>query len=145
MRAAEWTLRRIKRLLAHFLLFLLDFNKTRIFFTDFRNKNSHAPLNDVSFNDPPQIRRWSHNIIIFLNFALWQDPMAKRGSRRLAVIIRDLGARRGWVVSTTPRPLYPRKRPGTHCTRGWVDPRAGLDLCEKSRPHRNSIPRPFSP
>src|SRR5215468_3567718 len=23
---------------------------------------------------------------------------------------------RGWVVSTTPRPLYPRERPGTHCT-----------------------------
>ena len=21
----------------------------------------------------------------------------------------------GWVVSTTPRPLYPRERPGTHC------------------------------
>jgi hypothetical protein len=25
----------------------------------------------------------------------------------------------GWVASTTPRPLYPRKRPGTHCTGGW--------------------------
>jgi hypothetical protein len=24
------------------------------------------------------------------------------------------------VVSTTPRPLYPRERPGTHCTGGWV-------------------------
>jgi hypothetical protein len=33
----------------------------------------------------------------------------------------------GWVVSTTPRPLYPRERLGTHCTEGWVGPRAGLD------------------
>jgi hypothetical protein len=40
------------------------------------------------------------------------------------------------VVSTTPRPLYSQERPGTHCRGGWVGPRAGLDVCEKSRPHR---------
>ena len=34
----------------------------------------------------------------------------------------------GWVVNTTPRPLYPRKRPGTHCIGGWVGSRAGLDV-----------------
>jgi hypothetical protein len=38
------------------------------------------------------------------------------------------------VVSTTPLPLYPRERPGTHCTGGWVGPRAGLDVCEKFAP-----------
>jgi hypothetical protein len=27
------------------------------------------------------------------------------GSKGIALFIRDLGARRGWVVSTTPRPL----------------------------------------
>jgi hypothetical protein len=26
-----------------------------------------------------------------------------------------------------PAPLYPRERLGTHCTLGWVGPRAGLD------------------
>ena len=46
----------------------------------------------------------------------------------------------GWMVSTTPLPLYPRERPGTHCTGGWVGPRASLDRCGKSRPHRDSIP-----
>jgi hypothetical protein len=45
------------------------------------------------------------------------------------------------VVSTTPRPLYPRERPGTH----WVGLRAGLDVCEKPRHHRDSIPGPSSP
>ena len=46
-----------------------------------------------------------------------------------------------WVeVSTTPRPLYPWKRPGTHCTGSWVVPRAGLDGWGKSRLYRNSIP-----
>ena len=34
-----------------------------------------------------------------------------------------------------PAALYLRERPGTHCTGGWVGPRAGLDRCGKSRPH----------
>ena len=38
-----------------------------------------------------------------------------------------------------PAALYPRERPGTHFTGGWVGPRAGLDD-GKFRPHRNSIP-----
>jgi hypothetical protein len=37
--------------------------------------------------------------------------MAQRGSRGIALLILDLGARRGWVVSTTPRPVYPGKDP----------------------------------
>jgi hypothetical protein len=60
-------------------------------------------------------------------------------SRGIALLILDLGARREWVVSTTPRPLHPRERPGTHCTGGWVGSRAGLDVCEKSRPHRDLV------
>jgi hypothetical protein len=45
------------------------------------------------------------------------------------LIILDLGARWGWVVSVTPRPRFsPGERiPGTHCTGGWVGLRAGLD------------------
>jgi len=34
---------------------------------------------------------------------------------------------------------------GTHCIRGWVEPRAGLDGCGKSRPHRDSISGPPRP
>ena len=41
--------------------------------------------------------------------------------------------------------LYPQETPGTHCTGGWVGPMAGLDRCGKTRPHRDSIPGPFSP
>jgi hypothetical protein len=41
--------------------------------------------------------------------------------------------------------VYPRERPGTHCTGCWVSPRAGLDGCGKSRPHLDSIPGPSSP
>jgi len=45
----------------------------------------------------------------------------------------------GWVVNAKPRPLYPWKRPGTHCIGGWVGLTASLDRCGKSRPHRDSI------
>jgi hypothetical protein len=55
-------------------------------------------------------------------------------SSDIALLILDLGARREWVVSTTPPPLYPQERPGTECAGGWVGPRAGLDRCGKSRP-----------
>jgi hypothetical protein len=59
--------------------------------------------------------------------------------RGIALSFRDLGARRVWVVSTTPRPLYPREISGNHCTGDWVGPRAGLDVCEKSHPHRDFL------
>jgi hypothetical protein len=49
----------------------------------------------------------------------------------------------GWVVNSTPRPLYPLgKRPGTHCTGAWAGPRARVKGCEKFRPHQDSIPGP---
>jgi hypothetical protein len=67
---------------------------------------------------------------------------AQRGSRGIDVFILDLGARRRWVVSTTLRPLYPRERPSTHCTGGWVGPRASLNVCEKPRSLRDSIAGP---
>jgi hypothetical protein len=72
----------------------------------------------------------------------YRPEMAYRVDIGIALPFLDLGARRGWVVSTTPRPLNPRERPGTHC---WVGPRVGLDMCEKSRPHRDSITGPSSP
>jgi len=49
------------------------------------------------------------------------------------------------VVNATPRPLYPRERPGTHCTGGWVGIRAGLDGCGKFLPHRDAISGPSNP
>jgi hypothetical protein len=38
-----------------------------------------------------------------------------------------------WSASRPGR-LYPRERPGTDCTGGWVGPGAGLHWCGKSRP-----------
>jgi len=54
--------------------------------------------------------------------------------------------RRGWGVSITPWLLFtPRERPGTHCTEGWVGPRAGLDRCGKSRPPPGFDPQTVQP
>jgi hypothetical protein len=51
------------------------------------------------------------------------------------------------VGRSTPRPgtLYPRKRPGTNCTGGWVWPRAGLDGYGETRASRDSISATSSP
>jgi hypothetical protein len=45
----------------------------------------------------------------------------------------------GWVVNVLPRPLYPQERPGSHCIGCGVGPKAGLDWCGISRPHRDSL------
>ena len=44
-----------------------------------------------------------------------------------------------YIYNHAPAAFYPRKRAGTLSTGGWVGPRAGLDRCGKSRPHRDSI------
>ena len=49
----------------------------------------------------------------------------------------------GWVVNAMPQLLYPQEKPGTHCMGGWLGPRASLDGCRKSRPYRDSNPRPM--
>ena len=74
-------------------------------------------------------------------------PMqAHKGDGGIAPTIRNLDAKR-WLVRTKPRPLYLRqkKKPGTHCTEGWVGLEAGLEGYGKSHPHRVSIPGPSSP
>jgi hypothetical protein len=80
----------------------------------------------------------------------WSSPYNRPQRPREGVEVSiysffNLCARWGWVVSITPQPLHPRERPGTHCSGGWLGPRAGLDRWEKSRPHGDSIPGPSSP
>jgi hypothetical protein len=59
----------------------------------------------------------------------------------IALLILDLGARKRWVVSNTPRLFYPNETPGTHCTGGRVGSRVVLDVCEKSCPHPGFDPQ----
>ena len=67
------------------------------------------------------------------------------GSRCIALVFLQPRCQKGMGGERhTPAALPPAKRPGTHCIGGWVSPRAGLDGCGKSRPHRDSIPGPSS-
>ena len=52
----------------------------------------------------------------------------------------------GWVGDQrhAPAGLTP-ERPGTHCIGGWLDPRAGLEGCGKSRPPPGFDPRTVQP
>jgi hypothetical protein len=79
-------------------------------------------------------------------YTLEQATKAQRGNSGIALLsLFNFGAWWGWVVDSTPRPLYPRERLGTHCIRGWLGPRAGLNGCGKFALHRVSIPGPSSP
>jgi hypothetical protein len=48
------------------------------------------------------------------------------GKEGIAPLFLNLGTGKGWVVSITPWPHFtPKERtPSTHCTEGWVGPRA---------------------
>jgi len=80
-----------------------------------------------------------------VKFVLEQYTRAQRRSKGIALLFLNLGARCGRVVNATPRPLYPLERPGTHCTGGWVGPRAGLDESGKSRHPPGFDPRTVQP
>jgi len=81
--------------------------------------------------DPKNVKvKWSR----------YRPSVAQRVGRGIALLFHDRGTRRGWVVSSTPRPHFnPGKEPVPILQEaGWVpEPvwRAG-----KSRPHRDSIP-----
>ena len=91
---------------------------------------------DLLFLDHGTKRGWEVRFILVQALSLCTGRRAHRGSRDQTGVSGQHHA---------PAALYPRKRPGTHCRGGWLGPRAGLDRCGKSRPHRDSIPEPSSP
>jgi hypothetical protein len=56
--------------------------------------------------------------VFTVNFLFVVSSLPKKSPRRPRGWNFNLGARWGWVVKATPRPLYPRKRPGSN----WVGP-----------------------
>jgi len=83
----------------------------------------HASHNDVSVNDGPHIRRWSHNIII----SPVTDPRCPQGSRKVGFPVYVTVAQDGgMVVSFLHRPLLPPRKYLLVLiyVRGWDDPRA---------------------
>ena len=80
-----------------------------------------------------------------VKFTLEQGTKVQMWSRGFSPTLSLTSALDGVGDYATPRPLYPRERPGTHCRGGWVGLRAVLDVCEKSRLDQDSIPGSSSP
>ena len=75
-----------------------------------------------------------------LNWSRYRTSVAQRVSRVIALLFHDRGTRRGWVVSSTPRPHFtPGKDPVPVLQEaGWAP--GPVWTGGKSRPHRDSIP-----
>ena len=83
--------------------------------------------------------------LIKVKFSRYRPGVAQRVGTGIALFFHDGGNRRGVSVQQhAPAALYPRERPGTHFTEGWVGPRAGQDGKKISSP-QGFDPGPSSP
>ena len=75
-----------------------------------------------------------------VKFSRYRPGVAQRVGRGIALLFHDRGTRRGWVVSSTPRPHFnPGKDPVPILQEaGWAP--GPVWTGGKSRPHRDSIP-----
>ena len=66
--------------------------------------------------------------MVRLKWYRYRPGVAQRVGRGIALLFHDRGTRR-WESGQqyAPAALYPRERPGTHFTGGWVGHRACLD------------------
>ena len=86
-----------------------------------------------------------HQIKVKVKFSRYRTCVAQRVGRGIALLFHDRGTRRGMSGQQhAPAALYPREGPGTHCTAGWVGPRARLDGLKISSPPEFD-PGPSSP
>jgi hypothetical protein len=70
-----------------------------------------------------------------VKWSRYRPGVAQRVGRGTALLFHDCGTRRGVSGQQHARAaIYPRQRPGTHCTGGWVGPRVGLDGRKISSP-----------
>jgi hypothetical protein len=117
----------------------------------------------VALTNQPHLASRLNRVKLYLYFTSWPSwPVSKvnftfypthfNNSKDKAVPVHPMKIYRGnrhtaplFNFETTevkgqlhaPAPLTPGKNPGTHCTRGWVGPRAGLDGCRKSQTKGN--------
>jgi len=70
----------------------------------------------------------------------YRPVVAQRVGRGIALLFHDRGTRRGWVVSSTPRPHFTRGKDPVPILQeaGWAP--GPVWTGGKSRPHRESIP-----
>jgi len=75
-----------------------------------------------------------------VKFSRYRPSVATRVGRGIALLFHDHGTRRGWVISSTPRPHFtPGKDPVPILQEAEWAP-GSVWTGGKSRPHRDSIP-----
>jgi hypothetical protein len=79
-----------------------------------------------------------------VKFNLEQALKSQRGSKGIALLFLNIGARWGGLSTSRPGRFPPGKTQYPLCRR-MGGPGADLDGCGKSRPHRDWIPGPSSP
>jgi hypothetical protein len=84
-------------------------------------------------------------VCIKVNWSRYRPGLAQRVGRGITLLFHDRGTRRGWVVSSTPRPHFtPGKEPVPILQEARLAP-GPVWTGEKSRRHWGSIPnRPAS-
>ena len=66
--------------------------------------------------------------MLYKRWSRYRPGVAQRVGRSIALLFHDRGTRRGVSGQQhAPAALYTWERLGTHCTGGWVGPRASLD------------------
>jgi hypothetical protein len=98
----------------------------------------HSFLSHIHVPEYLGLFHFSDNANLFQLFCKREPRNRPRRTHRVSGGITQLFLNRGtrksvWSASRPGR-LYPRERPDTHCTGGWVGPGAGLDRCRKSHP-----------
>jgi len=79
-------------------------------------------------------------IYIKVKWSRYRPGVAQRVGRGIALLFHDRGTRRGWVVSSTPRPQFTRGKDPVPILQeaGWAP--GPVWMGGKSRAHRDSIP-----
>jgi len=77
---------------------------------------------------------------VTVKWSRYRPGVAQRVGRGIALLFHDSGTRRGWVVSSTPRPHFTLGRDPVPILQeaGWAP--GPVWTGGKSRPHRDSIP-----
>jgi len=86
------------------------------------------------------ISKHSVHYCTLVKWSRYRPGVAQRVGRIIALLFHDRDTRRRCSGQKhAPAALYPRERPGTYFTGGWVGPRAGLEG-RKISTHWDSIP-----
>ena len=80
-------------------------------------------------------REFIRTVKVKVKWSRYRPGVAQRVGRGIALLFHGHGTRKGLSGQQhAPAVLYPPESPGTHFTRGWVGPRAGLDGRKISSP-----------